>query len=125
MRALGYARISKDEEGSVSLDYQLAEIKKLAKAQGLKLVDIEGDNGISGKSIKNQPAIQRVLQSVEMAVIDAVIVFKSDRVSRDGLETIQIEKLMRARNVAYLAATEGNLPGDTWTMNSCHSSEPA
>jgi site-specific DNA recombinase len=112
MRALGYGRISKDEENSISLDYQVAEIKKLAKAHGYKLIDIETDNGISGKSIKNRPAVQRVLQAVDQGVIDAVIVFKSDRMSRDGLETIQVEKLMRARNVAYLSATEGDLLGN-------------
>ncbi len=51
-RALGYARISKDEEGSVSLDYQRAEIEKYAVREGLDLVGIEVDNGVSGPQSK-------------------------------------------------------------------------
>lgn len=112
-RALGYIRISKDEEGSVSLDYQTAEIKKLCKAQGLRLVGIECDNGISGKSIKARPAVQRVLQAVDTQEIDAVVVFKSDRMSRDGIESLQIEKLFLPKGVAYLSVTEGCLTSES------------
>lgn len=113
MRALGYTRISKDEEGSVSLDYQRAEIEKLCKAQGLKLIGIETDEGISGKSIKARPAVQRVLQAVDEQAIDAVVVYKSDRMSRDGIETLQIEKLFLRRGVQYLSCTEGSLTSES------------
>jgi len=47
-RAMGYIRISKDEDGIVSLDYQRAEIEKLCEARWLKPVSIEADEGISG-----------------------------------------------------------------------------
>jgi site-specific DNA recombinase len=111
--ALGYVRISKDEEGSVSLDYQQAEIKKLCRREGLNLVGIEADEGISGKSLKNRPGVQRVLQAVEDRAIDAVVVYKSDRMSRDGLESLQVEKLFLKRDVAYLSVTEGDLTADS------------
>jgi site-specific DNA recombinase len=112
-RALGYTRISKDEEGSVSLDYQTAEIKKLCKAQGLTLVGIETDQGISGKSIKIRPAVQRVLQAVDSQEIYAVVVYKSDRMSRDGIESLQIEKLFLRKGVAYFSVTEGCLTSES------------
>jgi len=113
MKALGYARISKDEEGSVSLDYQRAEIKKLCAARGLRLLKIEEDNGISGKTIRNRPAALRVLQAVEAQDIQAVVVYKSDRMSRDGLESLEMEKLMLRKRIAYLSVTEGNLTSDS------------
>jgi site-specific DNA recombinase len=113
MKALGYARISKDEENSVSLDYQTAEIEKLCQREGLTLIGIEVDNGISGKSIKARPAVQRVIQCVDFKTIDAVVVFKSDRMSRNGLESLQIENLMKQRGVAYLSTTEGRLASDS------------
>jgi len=113
MKALGYARISKDEDGSVSLDYQRAEIERYCNREGLSLLGIEVDNGISGKTLKNRPAIQRVLQAVDARTIDAVVVFKSDRVSRNGLESLQVESLMKQRGVAYFSVTEGRLACDS------------
>jgi len=107
--ALGYIRISKEEEGSVSLEYQRAEIERYADREGYRLVGIEADEGISGKSIEARPAVKRVLGAVADKLVDAVIVFKSDRMSRDGLESLQIEKLFLKRGVAYLSVTEGNL----------------
>lgn len=113
MKALGYARISKDEENSVSLDYQEAEIRKCCEREGLSLAGIEIDNGVSGKSVKNRPAVQRVLQAVDTKAVDVVVVFKSDRMSRNGLESLQIESLMKQRGVAYLSTTEGRLDHDS------------
>src|SRR5208337_4945926 len=104
--ALGYRRISKDEENSVSLDYQGAEIEKYCQAHGLLLTGIEEDNGISGKSIKARPGVQRVLLAVDTQAVDAVVIFKSDRMSRDGMESLQIEKLFLRKGVQYLSVTE-------------------
>lgn len=108
-KALGYVRISKEEEGSVSLEYQRAEIERYAAREGYSLVGIEADEGISGKTIEARPAVKRVLGAVDEKLIDAVIVFRSDRMSRDGMESLQIEKLFLKRGVAYLSVTEGNL----------------
>jgi site-specific DNA recombinase len=112
-RALGYSRISKDEEGSVSLDYQRVEIERYCQAHGLLLTGIEEDNGISGKSIKARPAVQRVLQAVDSQAIDCVVVFKSDRMSRDGIESLQIEKLFLRKGVDYFSVTEGCLTSES------------
>lgn len=111
MVAIGYARISKAEKKSVSIEYQVAEIKKLAMVQGYRLTNIEIDDGISGKSIKSRPAVQRVLEAVNQKKIDSVIVYRSDRMSRDGLEGLHIEKLFTDRGVKYLSCTEGLLAG--------------
>jgi len=111
--ALGYTRLSKDEEHYVSLEYQAAEIEKLCRAQGLTLMGIETDNGISGKTLSNRPAVQRVLAAIDAHAVDAVVVYKSDRMSRDGLESLQIEKLFLQRGVHYISVTEGNLTADS------------
>ncbi len=110
-QALGYTRLSKDEEGSISLDYQRAAIEQYCQAHDLTLVGVESDNGISGKSIAARPAVQRVLQAVDTNAVDCVVVFRSDRMSRDGMESLQIEKLFLQRGVDYLSTSEGNLTG--------------
>jgi site-specific DNA recombinase len=109
MKAIGYIRISKEEEGSVSLDYQKTEIRKLAKAKGYKLIRIEKDNGISGATIAKRPGVQCVLKAVDSQEIDALIVYKSERMSRDGMESLQIEKLLLQRQVKYLSVVEGEI----------------
>ena len=72
MEAIGYARISKSEKNSVSIEFQISEITKLARSNGYNLIDIHIDDGISGKSIKNRPGVQRVLEAVSNRSVDAV-----------------------------------------------------
>ncbi|MFC1835040.1 recombinase family protein [Thermodesulfobacteriota bacterium] len=114
-QALGYIRVSTDEqvENGVSLDMQRAELRKYCNREKLDLVGIEQDEGLSGKSIEGRPGVQRILQAVDSKEVDAVVVYKSDRISRDGIESLQIEKLFLKRGVAYLSVTEGNLTNDS------------
>jgi len=107
--ALGYLRISKEEDGSLSLDYQRAEILKLAEKEGYRLIGLETDEGISGKSISKRPAVLRLLDAVDARAVDAVILYKSDRLSRNGLESLQIESLFQKRGVELISCTEGRL----------------
>ncbi|MGO8880244.1 MAG: recombinase family protein [Desulfomonilaceae bacterium] len=58
-----------DTSKTAPLDVQIAAIKKLAKSKGYKLVDIETDNGLSGKSLANRPGAQRVLGLVKDKLI--------------------------------------------------------
>ena len=111
--ALAYTRLSKDDPKSVSLDYQRTEIEKYCIREGLQLIGIEEDNGIRGKSIKARPAVTRVLRAVDTQAIDCVIVYKSDRMSRDGIESLQIEKLFLRKGVDYLSVTEGSLTSES------------
>ena len=111
-RAIGYARLSKDLKGSVSVEYQVDAIHALAKAHDLTLVGIETDL-VSGKSIKGRPGVQRLIDKVEKNEVDSVLVFKSDRLSRNGLESLNLEKLFASKKVSYFSSTEGTLIGDS------------
>lgn len=105
--AIAYLRISKNEVKSVSIDYQLAEIQKTANSKGYEIVQVECDNGISGKSMSNRPGIQNVMNLVNSKAIDAVCCYKSDRISRNGIESIQFETLLSANSIVYLSVVEG------------------
>ncbi|MGO8877887.1 MAG: recombinase family protein [Desulfomonilaceae bacterium] len=110
LRAIGYARKSKEDTDKESpLDYQIAAIKKFAKANGYRLVDIETDNGISAKNLKNRPGAQRVLKLIEDRLIDAVIVYRSDRLCRNTLESLQVKNLFIEKKVAYYSVEQGLL----------------
>lgn len=108
-KAVAYIRISKAETKSVSLEYQKAEIEKMALINGYEIVSVECDNGISGKSMANRPGLQRVLNMVNSKAIDAVLAYRSDRISRNGIESIGFETLLASKQITYRTVTEGIL----------------
>ena len=110
LRAIGYARRSKEDTSKTApLDTQITAIKRLAKEKGFKLVDIETDNGLSGKSLDNRPGAQRVLNLVKDKLIDCVIVYRSDRLCRNTLEALQVKNLFIEKKVTYLSVEQGIL----------------
>ena len=110
--ALGYVRLSKEDEKSVSIEYQRAAIERLCQTYNLELVGIECDSGMTGKHL-NRAGVQKVLQAVKERTVDAIVVFKSDRLSRNGIESLQIENLFQSSGIQYLSATEGVLSNST------------
>jgi site-specific DNA recombinase len=69
-------------------------------------VDIIADEGISGFSIKNRPGVQQVLSMVQKKKIDAIIIFKLDRLARNVSETLEIATLMDKKGVALHSISE-------------------
>lgn len=112
MRAIGYVRLSKKNEKSVSVEYQAEAIQRLALSQNYELVSIEVDYGISGKRIENRPAVNRVIQAVADKRVDAILVYNSDRLSRNGIEGLQLRKQFDEAGIAYWSYTEGKLSYD-------------
>lgn len=112
MRAIGYARLSKADERSVSIEYQIEAIQKLALQQGYTLVDIQIDYGISGAHMSNRPGVQNVICAVKDHKVQAVLVYRSDRLSRDGIEGLVARQLFDRYGVRYWSATEGELKYD-------------
>jgi site-specific DNA recombinase len=96
MRAVGYIRVSTEEQTreGVSLEMQAAKIRAYCELNDLELTGIVEDAGISGKSIKARPGIQEVLSMVKPRKVDAVIVYKLDRLARNTIETLEMAKDM-------------------------------
>ena len=93
MKAIGYIRVSTEEQAAhgISLDAQRAKIAAYALTKDLDLVDIVEDAGKSGKDLK-RPGVQLVLEMARRRQIDAVIIVKLDRMFRctvDALNTAQ------------------------------------
>lgn len=106
-KAVAYIRISKAETRSVSLEYQTSEIERMALLNGYEIVSVECDNGISGKSMINRPGIQSVLNMVNNKSIDAVLCYRSDRISRNGIESVTFESLLASKQIVYMSVSEG------------------
>lgn len=112
-KAVAYIRISKAETRSVSLEYQQSEIEKMALVNGYEIVSVECDNGISGKAMANRPGIQSVLNMVNNRSIDAVLAYRSDRISRNGIESVTFEALLASKQIGYITVTEGIIGSDS------------
>lgn len=90
MKAIGYIRVSTDEQASegVSLGMQIAKIKTYCDLHDLTLVGIYGDPGISGKNMSARPGIQTVMGLVDAGKVDAVVVYKLDRLGRNTMDVL-------------------------------------
>ncbi len=75
-RVLGYVRVSTDEQASngVSLDEQRHRISVYADTQGLSLIDVESDEGISGSKTTNRPALQSALRRLRKGEASGLVV---------------------------------------------------
>jgi site-specific DNA recombinase len=105
MKAIGYIRVSTNEQASegVSLDNQTAKIKQYCETYGLQLVETISDPGESGKNLK-RPGIQRLLG--ELKNIDAVVVYKLDRLSRKVLDTLETLREFEKNKVDFHSVME-------------------
>ena len=90
LRALGYLRVSTDEQArnGVSLDAQRHRIEAHAEAQCWELAGIEADNGISGKRLNNRPGLRRALSALRKGRADALLVVALDRLSRTTTDVL-------------------------------------
>jgi site-specific DNA recombinase len=81
--AIGYVRVSTQEQVTegVSLDAQRDKLKAYCKFNGIKLIDIKADEGISGGTLE-RPGLQAALQLLRRGRANTLIVVKLDRLSR-------------------------------------------
>ena len=106
--ALGYARVSTDEQAreGVSLEAQVARIRAYAIAKELELVDVLTDNGISGKTLE-RPALREVLKRCERGEVGHVVVVKLDRLTRRTRDLLAlVDDLFLARHIELHSVSE-------------------
>ena len=108
-RAVGYIRVSTEEQvDGHSLDAQRREIERHAERQGLTLVGIYADEGVSAHTerIEKRPQLCALLQDASRGAFDVVIVHTIDRWARNI--RVQTEALQRlgAAGVGFVSLTE-------------------
>lgn len=98
-KAIGYARVSTDEQAreGVSIDAQIVKIRAYAQVAELEMVDVVVDAGESGgKLLAARVGGARVLHAVESGDVKAVVVHKLDRLGRRTLDVLGcVEELVR------------------------------
>lgn len=82
-RAVGYVRVSTDEQAreGVSLETQRQKVEEYARLHDLDLMIIIEDAGRSAKNL-NRPGVQKLLRMARKREVDAIIIYKLDRLFR-------------------------------------------
>ena len=101
MRAIGYIRVSTDEQAQqgISLDAQRAKIEAYAITKDMGLVGIIEDAGKSAKDLR-RPGVQKILKMAKAREIDAVIIVKLDRMFRNTENALTTARDFEKRGVA-------------------------
>lgn len=107
MKAIGYVRVSTDQQADrgVSVQAQTERVRALATVQGADLLDVVVDGGESTKSMR-RPGLQRTLSLGEAGAVQAVIVAKLDRQTRSVKDLCSLLELFEKRRVALVSAAE-------------------
>jgi site-specific DNA recombinase len=79
---------------------QRAKIEQYCQLNDMELVEIIEDAAISAKDIKHRPGIQSVLEMVKAKQVDAVVIYKLDRLARNTVECLEMAQLMDRAGVA-------------------------
>jgi site-specific DNA recombinase len=108
MKAVGYIRVSTEEQvrEGISLNMQRSKIVAYTQLEDMELLDVIEDAGISGCSIRNRPGVQRVLDMVRQRKVQALVIFKLDRLARNTSESLDIATLCEKSGVALHSITE-------------------
>lgn len=109
VKVKGYCRVSTDEqaEDGYSIRAQKERISEYANSKGWLMSDDDFyiDDGFSGKDF-NRPNIQRLLNDIQYDTPDAIIVNRTDRLSRDLGDTVNLTKLLKKNGIALISLTE-------------------
>lgn len=91
MNVIGYVRVSTDEQvrEGLSLEAQKSKIEAWAHAMDFKLIVLEEDAGISGKSIAAREGLKRALE-LACSKKAALVVYSLSRLSRSTRDTLMV-----------------------------------
>lgn len=97
-----YARQSVEKVDSISIDQQIEMCRRCADGAD---IEVYSDAGFSGKNTA-RPDFQRMLQDVENGLINKVICYRLDRISRNLLDFANVWELLQKRKVEFVSVTE-------------------
>lgn len=108
MKAVGYVRVSTEEQAKegVSLENQENKIHAYCKLHEIDLVSIVSDEGLSAKTIEARPGARGIIKMAESGEVEAVVVYKLDRLFRNAAEALDVAAQFKAAGVAFHSVTE-------------------
>ena len=105
MNAVIYARYSSDNQREESIEGQIRECRAFAEKNDITVVDIYIDRAISAKT-DNRPDFQKMIHDSAKHTFEMIIVWKTDRFSRDRYDNAYYKHLLGKNGVKVVSATE-------------------
>lgn len=114
-KAIIYLRVSTEEQvENFSLDTQEEACRKEAGRKGYIITEVFREEGKSAKNITGRPELIRLLDYCRKnrRVVDAVFIYRLDRISRQTSDYLAIRKRLADYNIALISVNEptGNSP---------------
>ncbi len=108
MKAALYTRVSTDEqvEKGFSLEAQKRRLMEFCIKNNYEIYKLYSDEGISGHSISKRKSLQEMLQDAKEKKFSCVVVYKTDRLSRNLLDLLTIKKELDAADVELIMSDE-------------------
>lgn len=104
-----YARKSVYRDNSDSVSVQIKACKDYAKLifgnASLHFMIYDQDEGFSGKNTE-RPSFIELIKDIRAEILDAVIVYKLDRISRSVKDFSETYEIMQVHNVTFLSVKE-------------------
>ena len=112
LRCAIYSRVSTEyglEQEFNSLDAQRESSEAYVKSQaheGWRCLPTQyNDGGFSGGSL-NRPALQKLLSDIRDRLVDVVVVYKVDRLTRSLADFAKLVELFDAHGVSFVSVTQ-------------------
>ncbi len=99
-----YGRQSIDKKDSISIETQLNFCENICKLNNWDSVEYF-DKGYSGSDL-DRPAFQKLINDIKMGLIDTVICYRLDRISRSLVDFANLLEFFRKYNVEFISVTE-------------------
>ncbi len=108
-------RVSTGEQADsgLGLEAQLATMRAFCEREGLEVVSIHEDAGVSGRAaLENRTGLVEALAAVVSNRAGVLLCAKLDRVSRDPLTLMTIEKTLKSSGAKLVSAAGEGTEGD-------------
>lgn len=106
-KAIGYIRVSTSEQATegISLENQKEKIQAYCELHDFSLTGIIEDAGKSGKNL-NRDGIQELMTAIRKKSVNAVVVYRLDRLSRKVIDTLHIIEAIEKSGVTFHSLNE-------------------
>ena len=106
MRAVAYARVSKEEQAhGYSIEGQLETTRSHALKHGWEVVDTYVDPGYSART-DDRPAFKKMISEAKAGHMDVILVLRGDRFVRNRAHSAMYKQLLREVSVRVVSVTE-------------------
>lgn len=103
----GYARFSREDKRSGSIQVQKERIVNYAKAMNAQIVAIHVDDGVSGAvPYRERPGLVAAIEQMKSGQADAIVAVALDRYTRDRDDGAAFFKLAAAKHWSVIALDE-------------------